>query len=110
MNHRIIIQGIRFGNLTPTDYLGNGLWRCRCECGGWTTANTSALRFGKRKSCGQCNPTREGRDHSRLPITHPHCAYCGGMIDPDAPHCREWDGRCFHIHCEELFMMVGKLA
>lgn len=52
------ITGIRFGRLVaekltseiPKD--GSARWVCRCDCGNFTEARGTALRYGKIKSCG----------------------------------------------------------
>ena len=51
--------GQRFGKVTVIEKVGRSkhktiLWRCLCDCGNMTTAQTSDLRMGKVKSCG-CN-------------------------------------------------------
>lgn len=50
------LTGQTFGWLTvieKCDYSMHGaLWRCRCRCGNLTDARASALRNGKRISCG----------------------------------------------------------
>src|SRR5688572_23573601 len=48
--------GDRFSRLTVIDhapYKGRiKQWLCRCECGKITTANSSYLNMGKKRSCG----------------------------------------------------------
>lgn len=34
------------------DKYGNMVWKCKCDCGKYTYATTSALRRGSKKSCG----------------------------------------------------------
>ena len=34
------------------DKYGNAVWKCKCECGNYTYATTSALRSCKKQSCG----------------------------------------------------------
>jgi len=49
------LTGQAFERLTVIEIVSRGhdtLWRCRCECGQETTASTSDLRRGRRKSCG----------------------------------------------------------
>lgn len=56
----------RFGLLTlgerTTERSSQGelLYRCRCACGGDTTATLRALRRGKKKSCGCLRSGRTG--------------------------------------------------
>jgi len=40
-------QGRRFGMLVATEWLGNNVWRCRCDCGG--TVDTKSRRLAGRK-------------------------------------------------------------
>lgn len=53
------ISGQRFGGLTVIRYLDiterkqkNNNWLCRCDCGKYTTANSSILKDGTKRSCG----------------------------------------------------------
>lgn len=46
------IAGQRFGRLVPIDYLGDGIWLCKCDCGNEKKAPSYALTHGKIKSCG----------------------------------------------------------
>jgi hypothetical protein len=43
-----------FGQLTTDRYAGDGLWVCRCDCGGEATVSAGRLRLGKARSCGHC--------------------------------------------------------
>jgi DNA-binding CsgD family transcriptional regulator len=54
MGARVDITGQRFGRLTALRFLPNSrsAWVCRCDCGNTHTANISALKTGKVKSCG----------------------------------------------------------
>ena len=47
-------SGEVFGQLTTERYAGDGLWTCRCECGGEVTVSAGRLRTGKARSCGSC--------------------------------------------------------
>ena len=47
-------SGEIFGQLTTERYVGDGLWVCRCECGGEATVSAGRLRLGKARSCGNC--------------------------------------------------------
>lgn len=44
--------GMRFGKLVCQEYLGNGKWKCICDCGKEHIVSTSGLTTGKTKSCG----------------------------------------------------------
>lgn len=46
------LTGIRFGRLVVKKYLGNGKWRCQCDCGEISRVMGSALNGGHSKSCG----------------------------------------------------------
>jgi len=52
----IDITGERFGRLTVIEQngkLGDQIaWRCKCDCGNFTTVRSSSLRTGKTTSCG----------------------------------------------------------
>lgn len=52
------ITGQVFGKLTAVEYLGAGLWRCECECGGEREVKGTTLRTGKATSCLSCSDRR----------------------------------------------------
>ena len=67
------LTGQRFGRLTVIEEDGrkNGgiAWRCRCDCGNYTTVRANHLKRGLIKSCGCYNQdiiTRHGMSHTRL--------------------------------------------
>lgn len=41
-----------FGYLTPLEYLGNHIWKCKCKCGQYVDVHGYSLRSGNTKSCG----------------------------------------------------------
>ena len=43
--------GQRYGKLVCREYLGNGKWKCICDCGNEHIVSTSGLTTGKTKSC-----------------------------------------------------------
>lgn len=47
-----------FGKWTVLEYVGNMLWRCRCECGTVSNIYGHALRAGRTKSCLKCSHKR----------------------------------------------------
>ena len=54
------LTGKKFGKLTaiePTDLRSNTsvIWRCKCDCGKYTTAAARDLQNNRSKSCG-CLP------------------------------------------------------
>ena len=53
----IDLKGQRFGKLTVVERTENDTqnrptWKCRCDCGEYTIARSSALRSGQKSSCG----------------------------------------------------------
>ena len=42
----------RYGRLTVTKYIGNHLWKCKCDCGNIINVHGYSLRSGNTKSCG----------------------------------------------------------
>ena len=46
------ILGEKFGELTVTEYVGDGEWKCKCSCGNETVVLGTSLRYGNTKSCG----------------------------------------------------------
>lgn len=46
------IKDQQFGEWTVLDYVGNGLWKCRCSCGCEKNVNGKSMRLGMSKSCG----------------------------------------------------------
>lgn len=75
------ICGQTFGRLTVearagADQRKEPLWRCKCICGGQTTARTSQLTLGKTTSCG-CQRVESARDlmavHGNYATPENHC-------------------------------------
>jgi hypothetical protein len=54
-------SGEIFGQLITERYAGDGMWVCRCECGGEITVSAGRLRLGKARSCGNCVVTSDDR-------------------------------------------------
>jgi hypothetical protein len=48
------IIGQQFSQLTPEEYLGHRVYRCRCTCGNTREASATELRTGKIKRCLDC--------------------------------------------------------
>lgn len=46
------IKGQTFGELTAIEYIGNGIWKCKCSCGNEVNMHGHILRSGNTKSCG----------------------------------------------------------
>lgn len=51
-SNRIDISNQQFGLLTVESYVGNNLWRCRCECGNVILETGPNLRYKGIVSCG----------------------------------------------------------
>lgn len=49
---RIDITGKQFSRLTVSHYVGDGQWKCECECGNRVVVRTYNLNSGNTKSCG----------------------------------------------------------
>lgn len=47
-----IHEGERYNRLTAIEYVGDGKWRCRCDCGKETVVRSTRLKSGETKSCG----------------------------------------------------------
>lgn len=46
------LTGQRFGKLIALSYVGNQIWKCRCDCGNETIVFTSNLTISHTISCG----------------------------------------------------------
>jgi len=46
----ILLQ--RFGRLVAVEYVGNGRWKCLCDCGQYHVSSSTHLRSGGCQSCG----------------------------------------------------------
>ena len=46
------LRGIKFGKLTPIEYITKSNWRCLCDCGKIIIANSHPLKKGYVVSCG----------------------------------------------------------
>lgn len=66
MSKLIDITGQRFGKLTAIDYINNGRWKCKCDCGNEKIISGTDLRKGSTKSCGcLCKEDRKKHGHAR---------------------------------------------
>lgn len=61
---RIDLTGQRFGRLVVQEYINDGRWLCRCDCGQTCSVRSWSLRNGRTKSCGCL-----ARDTSRVSHT-----------------------------------------
>lgn len=46
------ISGQKFERLTAIEYVGNGKWLCKCDCGNTSVTYGAQLRNGSIRSCG----------------------------------------------------------
>lgn len=63
------IIGQRFGKLVVTEFLGHDqksymVYRCKCDCGNFTTAKKGELTHGRKRSCGCLH--RDNRKYERV--------------------------------------------
>lgn len=71
MGKFIDISGMKFGRLTPIEPIhinGSLKWKCKCDCGKETIADSSKLRSGHTKSCG-CLQRERVSESSKKDIT-----------------------------------------
>lgn len=61
----IDLSGRRFERLVSREHIGNGIWRCICDCGKEITTASGNLRAGRQKSCGCLRD-----DNNRARATH----------------------------------------
>jgi len=54
----IPLLGLKFGDLTVTEYMGHQIWRTSCACGGSRDLNGHLLRGGSAKACFACTPPK----------------------------------------------------
>lgn len=53
MGRKLIdMTGKKVGRLTVLEYMGNEMWRCRCDCGNEIVRRGATLRKNARQSCG----------------------------------------------------------
>ena len=58
------LLGKKIGKLTVIEYLGNDLWKCKCECGNYTTKKRSYLLLHKNDKDYSCGCSRKKIDTS----------------------------------------------
>ena len=58
------LLGKKIGKLTVIEYLGNDLWKCKCECGNYTTKKRSYLLSHKNDKEYSCGCSRKKIDTS----------------------------------------------
>lgn len=73
MGNFINLLGHKYNRLTVIKYLGKvgkeHSWECKCDCGNTTTAVTSKLRHGGKKSCGCLNNEIRAKRFSEMRFT-----------------------------------------
>ena len=76
MTKRIDLTGKTYGRLTVLEYIGNAKYKCKCECGKITIANTENLKRGHTKSCG-CLKINDltGQRFGKLVVLEPDSAH-----------------------------------
>lgn len=50
--YKVDLTKNKYGRLQPLEHLGNGHWRCLCDCGKEHTTRGERILAGKAKSCG----------------------------------------------------------
>ena len=78
--------GQKFGMLEVKEYLGNGKYKCLCDCGNYTVVDTKELSHGKHrgtKSCGCLTPHFEKDENFFETIDTEEKAYIAGFIAAD---------------------------
>lgn len=65
---KIDITGKKFNHLTTVEYVENGKWLFKCDCGNLKIINQNKVRSNRTKSCGNCN--RHNRQRCDNDITH----------------------------------------
>ena len=78
--------GQKFGLLEVKEYLGNGKYKCLCDCGNYTVVDTKELSHGKHrgtKSCGCLTPHFEKDENFFEIIDTEEKAYIAGFIAAD---------------------------
>lgn len=98
MPRLIDIQDQRFGRLVAIEYVGEGRWLCRCDCGKSVEVSSSHLRGGATQSCNclRADRVREAfakRNAERAADTESIFAGLIKFADGDA--CWEWGGKRF---------------
>lgn len=100
MGKRLDIAGVVFGKLTAdvmvgVNKFGKSLWRCACECGGYSEVPIGSLRSGMTTSCG-CYGREAARarcaEQAIRGTIHGHKRAGGG-----SPEYASW--RAMHIRC-----------
>ena len=69
------LVGQKFGRLTVvgrkgSNYRGQAVWHCACDCGGETFSISSSLKIGNAKSCGCSRKGRFGEASSNFKHGH----------------------------------------
>lgn len=71
MSKRIELEGKKFGLLTVAEYLGDGKYSCKCECGKECVVLGDNLKRGHTTSCGCAKAKTDnlvGKSFGRLTV------------------------------------------
>lgn len=70
MSNRIPLEGQKFGWLTVLKYIGNGKYRCQCDCGNVVDVLGDNIKSGHTTSCGCAKLTADlaGKKIGRLTV------------------------------------------
>lgn len=79
---------VRYNKLVCKEYLGNGDWKCLCDCGKYTVVKTSQLTTGKTKSCGCLKYKYHINENFFDEIDTEEKAYVLGMFASDGNVCK----------------------
>lgn len=83
------LSGEKFGKLTVLNYVGDGRWRCKCDCGNESVVDTYSLTHNKVLSCGNHSTTSKGEQEikdflfnmTKLPFNKDRSILDGKEID-----------------------------
>ena len=78
------IKNKKFGELTAIEYIGNGIWKCKCSCGNEVSIHGHYLRSGHTKSCG-------ASIHRYIDIKNQRF---GKLVAKDYIGCGKWRCQC----------------
>lgn len=94
--------GLKFGKLTPYEYVVGSKWKCKCECGNECIVATAKLNSGYTRSCG-CLKTKGYHFTHRLgkPKTYSHWYNIKTRcFNKNHPRYKDWGGRGVTMYSE----------
>jgi hypothetical protein len=96
----IDMAGKKIGRLTVLEYVGRSLWKVKCDCGNYGTAQGSAMRHGRTKSCGCIRrEISSERAKERNRFNHPGITHGEAGKGKITPEYRTWCAmktRCYN--------------